>query len=287
MASLTLFSIPKPFEGHIGVIQHNALASWRRLKPQPEIILFGNDAGVAEAAARHGALHVAEIAANDFGTPLVSDAFVQAQRRASHGVVMYTNADMLYDDGLPAAVDALGGTREFLLSGQRWDVDITLDLTQQSDAEWSATFGEAPRRGTLHGPSGMDYFVFPRQMDLQMPAMAVGRPGWDTWLVWSCRNRGIPVVNATASVRALHQNHSYASLRLGYQHWSGPERDLNYRAAGGMLNMLTLREASHELVAGQLVQPRGRRFFTGLLGTSRTYRFALLAKRWALYQLHR
>src|SRR6266853_4649960 len=45
---LTIFASAKPFHGHTGVIQRNAIASWTRLRPRPEIILFGNEPGVAE-----------------------------------------------------------------------------------------------------------------------------------------------------------------------------------------------------------------------------------------------
>jgi hypothetical protein len=47
---LTLFTTAKPFEGHSGVIQRNALKSWKLLHPDIEIILFGDDAGGAELA---------------------------------------------------------------------------------------------------------------------------------------------------------------------------------------------------------------------------------------------
>jgi hypothetical protein len=43
---LTLFTTAKPFEGHSGVIQRNALKSWKRLHPDVEVILFGDDAGL-------------------------------------------------------------------------------------------------------------------------------------------------------------------------------------------------------------------------------------------------
>ena len=44
---LTFFSTPKPFVGHIDVIQRNALRSWRQIHPDIEILLFGDDAGAA------------------------------------------------------------------------------------------------------------------------------------------------------------------------------------------------------------------------------------------------
>ena len=47
----TIFTIPKPFQGHIGTIQRNAIQSWTLLHPRPEIILFGSEAGTAQVAA--------------------------------------------------------------------------------------------------------------------------------------------------------------------------------------------------------------------------------------------
>jgi hypothetical protein len=44
---LTLLAMPKPFEGHIGIIQRNAITSWTNLNPRPEIFLFGEEKGTA------------------------------------------------------------------------------------------------------------------------------------------------------------------------------------------------------------------------------------------------
>jgi hypothetical protein len=71
---LTLFSIPKPFDGHIGVIQRNALESWTRLRPACEIVLFGDEPGVAEVARELSLKHVPDVTRNEFGTPLVNSS---------------------------------------------------------------------------------------------------------------------------------------------------------------------------------------------------------------------
>jgi hypothetical protein len=42
---LTIFSTPKPFHGHSGIIQRNALKSWTLLHPDVEVILFGIEDG--------------------------------------------------------------------------------------------------------------------------------------------------------------------------------------------------------------------------------------------------
>jgi len=56
---LTVFSIPKGFvDPHVSLIQRNAIASWRNLGPEVEVLYMGDDPGVAEVAAEHGATHV-------------------------------------------------------------------------------------------------------------------------------------------------------------------------------------------------------------------------------------
>ena len=50
MTLLTLFSAPKPFtDPHIALIQRNAIRSWTLL-PDVEVILLGEETGLAEAA---------------------------------------------------------------------------------------------------------------------------------------------------------------------------------------------------------------------------------------------
>jgi hypothetical protein len=98
---LTIFSIPKPFIGHIGIIQMNALRSWTFLNPKCQIIIFGDETGVAEAAAKIGALHVPEIARNELGTPRLDWAFGHAQEVAEHRLTCYLNSDVIVLDDLP------------------------------------------------------------------------------------------------------------------------------------------------------------------------------------------
>lgn len=277
---LTLFTIPKPFTGHIGVIQRNALASWRRLAPTVEIILLGSDCGVADAAQEFGAIHVIEIPANDYGTPLISAAFAQVRQLSRQPYLMYSNADMLFDESLLTALDRVRHLPAFLLSGQRWDHEIHNNLCRSSPEDWRTLFAQRSIRGVLRGPSAMDYFVFPRLLDLGMPGFAVGRVGWDSWMVWKFRQDRVPVIDATADIAALHQNHTYASLERGCQHQQGPERTLNIQLAGGLANLLTLREASHELAAGSLRPPTGWRGCRSRLATVRTYQQLLAFKRW-------
>ena len=51
---ITFFTTAKPFTGHNGIIQRNALASWTRVCPDAEVILFGDEEGAAETARELG-----------------------------------------------------------------------------------------------------------------------------------------------------------------------------------------------------------------------------------------
>ena len=82
-ASITIFATPKKFDGHIGVIQRNAITSWTHIQPKPEVILFGTEPGTAELAAELGLRHVSAVKCNEWGTPLVSDLFAQAEQLGS------------------------------------------------------------------------------------------------------------------------------------------------------------------------------------------------------------
>ena len=235
--NLTLFAIPKPFEGHIATIQENALCSWSLLAPGLRVILFGDDAGTAQAAARYRFKHVSEVACNEHGTPLVSDLFAQAQDIADTSLVCYVNADIvLMSDFLTAARAADNKFAEFLMIGQRWDVDVR-EAWDFGAPDWQDGLRKLVRqRGNLEDPTGIDYFLFPRGMYACVPPFAIGRGTWDNWLVYQSRARGIPVVDATSAVMVVHQNHGYAPNTLDKTKagWKilGPEYHQNMALAG-------------------------------------------------------
>src|SRR6186713_2865082 len=92
---LTVFSLPKPFKDHIGLIQTNAVRSWKRLAPDCQVILCGNEPGIKEAAAQEGVEYLPEIARNEFGTPLLNDAFQKVIALARHPYMCYVNGDII------------------------------------------------------------------------------------------------------------------------------------------------------------------------------------------------
>jgi hypothetical protein len=225
---LTIFAVPKPFVGHIGITQRNAVRSWARLGSGSEIILCGDDAGTGEVAAEVGATHIPNVARNEYGTPLLDSIFDHARAAARYPLLCYVNADIMLLSDVISAVQRVEFP-QFLIVGQRWDVDIT-EPWDFGHKEWGAHLRQhVQRSGVLHPPLGSDYFIFPRESPLaHLPRFAVGRPGWDNWLIFHARKLGIPVIDATKAVFIIHQNHDYSHVpnRIAND-YRGPECSTN------------------------------------------------------------
>ena len=251
---LTIFTIPKSFQGHNNIIQRNAIQSWVRLRPAAEIILMGNDDGVAETAQELGVVHVPVIEKNEFGTPLLSSAFDSAQKSAKNNILMYANSDVIFFQNLIEAVQRIDKP-SFLVCGRRWDLDVTEEINFK-DRGWSCNLlKKVKKEGIKHGLSGMDYFIFPRNL-VNMPAFAVGRPAWDSWLIYDMRSRRVPVINATDAITIIHQNHDFSHSKFGEKkRVGGPEWQKNIEIAGGLTNMMTLRDADWTLGKNGLRRP--------------------------------
>src|SRR5579862_9827844 len=157
---ITFFSTPKPFRGHIGIIQRNAIQSWKLAHPDAEVILFGNEDGAAEAARDLGARHEPEVDRNALGTPLLSSLFEHADRLARHDRLCFLNADILLtDDFLAAATRLSHMISRSLMVGRRCDVDITGPLNF-SALDWGGQLRAMARaHGKMRPPQWIDFFT--------------------------------------------------------------------------------------------------------------------------------
>ena len=258
---LTIFALPKPFQGHIGVIQRNAIRSWTLLRPACEIILIGDEEGTAEVAREFHVRHVPHIARNDYGTPLVNDLFDKGERLASHDTLCYVNSDIiLMSDFMRAARQIVDRKRRFLMVGLRWNVDVTEPWDFTSD--WEERLKDYIKKyGEAGDPSAIDYFLFTRGLWGDIPPFAIGRFKWDNWLLYRARFRGAPLIDAKDVVMAVHQNHGYSHALGGAKViTSSPEADRNLELAESHFSIFSIRDATHRLCSKglQIVNLRRR-----------------------------
>ena len=107
-------------------------------------------------------------------------------------------------------------------------------------------------RGEMHAPAGSDYFIFPREIFINMPPFAIGRAGWDNWMIFQALENKWPVIDATHDLMIIHQNHDYAHLPDGVPHYDLEETKINAELGGGMHHMYMTLDSSHELIDGQV-----------------------------------
>jgi hypothetical protein len=260
---LTFFTTGKPFRGHSGIIQRNALKSWTLLHPDVEVILFGEDEGAAEAARELGIRHEPHTEKNESGSNRMDYMFLRAQEIARHEVLCYSNCDILL---MQDFCEALGRVKKayskFLMIGRRWDADINEPLHFERD-DWRMQLrAQVLREGRLSTPDYIDYFSFSRGvLGAELPPLVVGRVFWDNWTVWKVLDAGQPVVDVSAAVMAVHQNHDYGHVPQGKQTvYYGDEARRNYELAGGWKHLRTIADATEVLRKDGLRPNRLRRW---------------------------
>ena len=257
MTLLTLFSAPKPFtDPHIALIQRNAVHSWTLL-PDVEVILLGEEEGLAEAARELGVKHIPEVKRNENGTPLISSMFQLARENSHSGLLCIIKADMILLHDFVEAVRRVKSLKSnFVLLSQRWDLEVSQPI--DFSAGWQSRLSFIVRRqGTLHRPAGSDFFLFPLSSFLEVPDFTIGRAGWDNWMIYKARKEGWPVIDCTPSVMIVHQNHDYSHLPGGKPHYEHPDTNENIRLAGGQANIrYTILDSTHQLVGGTLARPK-------------------------------
>jgi len=283
---LTIFSTARAFKDLYAVIQRNAMTSWSKLEPRPEVLVFGDDDGTAEICAELGFVHIPEVATSDLGTPLVSDMFAQAQQRATNPFCCFVNSDIIL---LPKIYEALNAAAsqfdEFLIVGRRVDLDITEVL--DFGTGWSDRLRRlADESGRLQPEIAIDYFIFPRGSIGTLPPFAIGRGAYDNWLIWHAGDQGLSVIDASPFFTVIHQSHDYSHAGGLKAVWEGPEAQQARALVGHWSRYHTVSHAQHMIAAdGTVGRARGAtyRLARPRRVASHLLRFSRPLRRWMKY----
>lgn len=257
MSLITFFSAPKPFTNpHIAMIQRNAIKSWTLLE-DVEIILLGDEVGLAEIAREFNLKHFPNVKVNDTGVPLISSMFEIARENSKSELLCIINADMiLMDDFVEMTKQVKSQKSKFVLLSQRWDYDIESPL--DFDEGWQLKLREnVTKQNQLHRPAGSDFFLFPKSCYQDIPNFTIGRAGWDNWMIYKARKENWAVIDCTPSVMIVHQNHDYSHLPNAKPHYDHPDTNVNIQLAGGQANIrYTILDSTHQLSDGKLMRPK-------------------------------
>lgn len=246
---LTLFALPKPFKGIYRTIQENAIQSWLKLDPAPEIFLFGDEEGTEDIAQKYNILHFPNIKRNSAGTPYVNDIFSQAADKSSHVINCYVNSDIIFEPTLITILDkSIHQFPRCLQIAQRWD--ITFDESPDfNDPNWYDNLVIKVRTGgMISDKTALDVFVYPKDLYQDMPPFTIGWPGgkYDNWIIWYARKKGLPVIDFTDASMIIHQNHP-ENPRNKTDENKMTEHIINLKLAGGYGHCYDIGDASHRM----------------------------------------
>lgn len=250
---ITIFTIPKPFNHKTKVIQNNAIQSWKLLTDN--ILLFGDDLGIAKVAKHYKINNITKVKKNSFGTPILSDVFDQAYNYAKYCTLAYVNCDVILDIDFIKAIKKIKLNKYFLVAKRR-NIDIGFSIDFKKN--WKKKLNYLLIKQNRFKPVGnsSEFFVFPNNVKFNMPLFAIGRLYWDSWLIYKAKLSKIPVIDATNSIVYFHQIHDYSHHKQGFEGvWHGEEAKNNFNLSGGNKTRFKVTDADYLLTDMGIEKP--------------------------------
>ena len=182
-------------------------------------------------------------------------------------MLCYVNADIILPKNfLDVISNFLNQRRKFMAVGYRWDLDINDLIDFEKPEECKKFWSYANNNSKKHACTGIDYFIFRKSTFKILPSLAIGRFGWDNWLLWKVRRMRIPLIDLSNEIFAIHQEHSYC-----YDDFKSKSDILNSddgknnqeKIDGKTLNLL---DTNYHLVNGEIEKKRSREYTDRNLG---------------------
>jgi len=195
---LTIFCHPRPFDGHFDIIQRNAIHSFKLAAD--EVIAMGRNSRQAGVD-----FHIEQVQYKH-DLPVLSDMFRLADEYRHNPILCYCNSDIILPPDFLCHISKVAATFDtFLCVGRRTDVPIERPI-QFSAGWWERVEEMVEKHGKLHGMAGIDYFCYRGDVWGEVKPFVL-LALFDNWLVGRAIQRGVPVVDMTDTVVAVHQEH--------------------------------------------------------------------------------
>lgn len=206
---LTIITTPKPLDSAKNKMAFlNAIRSWVRLTPRPEILVFGGDRTLVE---REGARWIGDFKGTPQGRPYFDDFIGRAEALAANDILMYCTDHLILTSDLSPVVERVSGTfpGNFVVVGKRRALHIQESI-DFSNPDWESILRDRVLRTKfLDNNAAKDYIIFRRPLGIPVPNFIMGYPWYDTWFVWAVLQANYPVVDATHVLMVVHQKHGF------------------------------------------------------------------------------
>ncbi|MGY5852888.1 MAG: hypothetical protein RTU92_04915 [Candidatus Thorarchaeota archaeon] len=247
---ISIFSLPKGFDDpSTDLAQRNSIQSWMYLVPRPEIILLGDDPGVAEVTREYNLVHAPQIELSSHGNPLIRSLLEVGQETSSNEIVCFISCDIIVPPNLQECILVVADLFEkFLTVALRRDTRITYAIDFTND-NWA---NKLPR-GKAHQPWAIDFYGFRKGLWSDIPPFAIGRSGWDNYLMTKALEADASVVDLTKVVRLTHQNHVRTTKTPRIK---DPDALLHRELIKGVV-LSSIEQATHIMERKYLISPNG------------------------------
>ena len=237
----TIFSCTKDFNSLFGIIQRNAINSWLKLSPKPNIILFGiEDESIKKEFKDKNITFLPIKDCNEYGTPFVNKIFESAIKNSSTDALCYVNSDIILFNNFPKTIKNLITQKKYFGVGRRHNVEIQeiLDFNNQEQI-----YNYYLSNSNLDSYTGSDYFIFNKYTIKNIPSFLIGRTCWDNWLMYYAATNKLNLTDCSNSIKCIHQKHDYSHIKTNKDnHYKGIEREYNFKQLGGIDKIYDVRD---------------------------------------------
>lgn len=201
-------------------VHANTLLNWQSLKGDIRVIVFINDSlnNFPLCTCPDCELWPAPVV-GESGVPVLKHMFMYVTRNVNSTYYSYVNSDIVFNNNLIRTLQIIEARVNFAIRpafivGRRTNV---INLTADEAASSKNLEQAARSRGKLFRTDAQDYFITTRNYPWEnIPSLIVGSPGYDNWLVTYSLISRFVVIDATATVLAVHQTTSIGNYE-GFQ----------------------------------------------------------------------
>ena len=209
-------------------VTNKVLQLWNSWLPSVQPLVFTSDNEMIEDARKFDWPHLPEGPKNPncLGPPLFPNMYIEAMKKYNATFYGYSNADMVYDDGLIPTLNALLKNKSLiakplLITGTRIDLDFQKygPLVRSSDGvELLVSLG-------VKRNFAMDYWITTKAFPwTDVLPLSAGKPMFGRWtLAFAMENKDIIMIDTTKTINSLH----LTTMDGNYSSWIKPGNDCN------------------------------------------------------------
>ncbi len=202
---ITIFSTCRSFKDErFNLIQRNAIGSWIRLNPRPQIIIMGDDPGSKEICEEFNLVYEPNVKKSKYNTPILSNMIEIADISAEFDNILCVSSDIIVFQNTIDIIKNLEKFGSFCGVSRKLENDF-IDYVLDFSIGWEEKVLEKTYLGMV--TSG-DFFLYPRGFWKNVPEFIIGRSYCDSWLYAEAISRN-SLIDLTEVVPIVHQYHHH------------------------------------------------------------------------------